>query len=294
MSGGNGHLGLLTFTTPPRRIVSLVPSVTASLYDLGAGDRLVGVTDYCRPPETVEVRRVGGTRNPDVEAIVALAPDLIVANQEENSRETVEALEARGLKVWVTFPRSIPEALAVLWALTRVLEIPEQGVRIRTMEATLEWTQRAAQSSPPVRVFCPIWQDTTADGLAWWMTFNQQTYANDVLACCGGANVFADRTRRYPLAADLGQAPAEEAQGRDTRYPRVTAEEIVSAQPALILVPDEPMAFTAEDEAALRSSLAPTPAVQGNRVVRVDGRLLTWHGTMLAHSLAVLPSLLAG
>ncbi len=294
MSGGNGHLGILTFTTPPRRIVSLVPSVTASLYDLASGDRVVGVTDFCRPPETTAVARVGGTRAPDIEAIASLTPDLVIANQEENSRETVAALEARGLRVWVTFPRTVAESLAILWALIRVLGTPEQGVRIRTLEATLEWTQRAAQSVPPVRVFCPIWQGTTVNGLSWWMTFNQQTYASDVLVSCGGLNVFAERERRFPLSADLGQGPPEEAQGRDTRYPRVTAAEIAAAQPELILLPDEPMAFTSEAEAALRADLAATPAVRSDRVLRVDGRLLTWHGTTLAQALALLPSLLAG
>jgi len=294
MSGGNGHLGILTFTTPPRRLVSLVPSVTASLIDLGAGERLVGITDFCPAPTTAGVARVGGTRSPDLEAVVALKPELVIANQEENSRESVEALEKRGVKVWVTFPRTVAEALAVLWALIRVLGAPEQGARIRTLEATLEWTQRAAQSVPPVRVFCPIWQGKTADGQAWWMTFNQQTYAADVLTSCGAVNVFADRQRRYPLEADLGQGSAEEPGGRDTRYPHVTAAEIVRAQPALMLLPDEPMAFTADDEAALRTALAETPAVQANRVVQVDGRLLTWHGTTLARALDVLPGLLAG
>src|SRR3989304_2462763 len=85
---------------PPRRVVSRVPSMTESLFDLGAGEALVGVTDYCRPPQEAEtnLKRVGGTKSPRVADVLALKPDLVIANQEENSREGVEALEAGGGK----------------------------------------------------------------------------------------------------------------------------------------------------------------------------------------------------
>ena len=119
MTSSNGHVGLLNFDRPPRRVVSLVPSMTDSLFELGLGDNVVGVTDFCQPPEAAGDRlaRVGGTRAPNVAAIQALEPDLVLANQEETSRPSVEKLERAGLKVWTTFPRSASEAVQVLWAL---------------------------------------------------------------------------------------------------------------------------------------------------------------------------------
>jgi len=293
VSGGNGHTVVLTFTRAPARVVSLVPSMTESLIDLGVHQSLVGVTDYCPMPPGPEgtVARVGGTRAPRLDDIVALRPELVLANQEENSRASVEALEARGLQVWVTFPRRIDEALRILWTLIELFRIPRAAARIKTLEVTLEWASRAAGADPGVRTFCPIWASDPGADPAWWMTFNHHTYADDVLGVSGGVNVFAERERRYPLDADLGLAPSEDPGDRDTRYPRVTVGEVVAAAPELILLPSEPYAFGSDDAARIRDLLAETPAVRSGRVVPVDGSLLTWHGTRLARALAELPSL---
>jgi len=295
MSGGNGHSAILSFASPPRRVVSLVPSMTESLFDLGAGDHLVGVTDYCRPPASAaeKLKRVGGTKSPSVEAILALSPDLVIANQEENSRESIKALEAANLKVWVTFPRGVDEALQVLWALVRLFRLTQAVPRLRTLEVTLEWETRAGAQRSPVRVFCPIWQEETDDTGLWWMTFNRETYAHDVLGHCGGQNVFGDRVRRYPLTADLGLAQPEDPGTRDTRYPRVTPAEISQAAPEVILLPDEPFAFGEQERLRLKRLLAETPAVRHDRVRLIDGSLLTWHGTRLARALAEIPACLA-
>src|SRR5215813_10122637 len=95
-------------STPPRRVVSLVPSVTESLFDLNLGDRLIAITDYCVYPEAGVARlpRIGGTKNPDVGRIINLSPDLVIANQEENRKEDVLALQEAGIPVWVMFPRT--------------------------------------------------------------------------------------------------------------------------------------------------------------------------------------------
>ena len=99
----------LQFDHAPRRVVSLVPSLTESLFELGVGDTVVGVTDYCiHPAERLAgLPRLGGPKNPDIAAIAALQPDLVLANWEENTRQAVEALE-RGVPVWVTLPLSVP------------------------------------------------------------------------------------------------------------------------------------------------------------------------------------------
>ena len=286
MSGGNGHTPILSFTRAPERVVSLVPSMTESLFDLGAGSAVVGVTEYCRPPEA-ELGRlaiVGGTRSADVDAILRLKPDLIMANQEENTREVVEALEAAGQKVWVTFPRTVEEAIRVLWALVRLFRLPDAGAIVQTLELSVAWTAGAA--ADPIRVFVPIWEEETAGTTAWWMTIGKETYVHDVLATCGGENIFADRERRYPLEADLGLKAAEDPSGRDRRYPRVTADEILARRPELILLPSEPYAFGEEDVTRFRNRFDPVP------VRAVDGSLLTWHGTRLGRALAELPGLI--
>jgi ABC-type Fe3+-hydroxamate transport system substrate-binding protein len=256
----------------------------------------VGVTDFCQPPAEAADRltRVGGTRSPQVETVVGLHPDLVIANMEENSRPAVEALEAAGLKVWVSFPRTVPQALELLWALIGLFRVKEPAAKIKALENSLDWTERAVQTAQPVRLFCPIWIGQRPDRGTWLMTFNQDTYAHDLLARCGGDNVFADRIRRYPLEADLGLREAETAGERDTRYPRVTLEEVRQAAPEVILFPSEPYEFNQAQVAALTNELGDTPAVQNGRVHQVDGSLITWHGTRLGRALAELPGLLAG
>ncbi len=278
---------------PPRRVVSLVPSVTESLFDLSLGDRLVAVTDYCIHPaeDVARLPRIGGTKNPDVRRIVELAPDLVIANQEENRKEDVLALEAAGVPVWVTFPRTVSDAVNLLWNIMHVFDEPVMVPRVRLIEQTLDWVRRLGEqylAARPQRVFVPIWLEPL-------MTFNADTYAHDLLRVCGVVNVFGERQRRYPLRADLGEAEPyapddPQVAGRDTRYPRVTWEEVVAAQPDLILLPDEPFAFN-ETHIALFAGLE-VPAARNGRVIMVDGSLLHWHGTRLARALVTLPALL--
>ncbi len=279
---------------PPRRVVSLVPSLTESLFDLGFGDTVVGITDYCGHPadKLGGLPRLGGTKNPRVADILALQPDLVLANQEENAPRTVEALQEAGVPVWVTFPKTVAEAMDVLWALSRLYKRGTAVARLQVLERVLDIAEEAGASRPPVAVFCPIWQGETADGRLWWMTFNRETYPHDVLALLGARNVFAERERRYPLEADLGTAEPLPAGGGDTRYPRVTVEEVRAARPEVILLPSEPYAFGAREREQLLSLLPDAPAVREGRVHLVDGTLLTWHGTRLGRALQELPPLL--
>lgn len=288
----NGHSTPLVFAKAPKRVVSLVPSMTESIVDIGAGEALVGVTDYCILPDAFaeRIKRVGGTRTLDVDAVILLNPELVIANQEENTREAVEAMENAEIKVWVTLPRSVDDAIEILWALVKLFRVEELGApKIKTLEVTLDWTSRAASSRQPVRVFCPIWRGETRDTVPWWMTFNRDTYCHDVLSRCGGANIFADRERQYPLLADLGLEEPEALGERDQRYPRVLAKDVLAEAPEVILLPNEPYAFGEAEEVELRDLLASTPAVRQGKVYRVEGNLITWHGTRLARALAELP-----
>jgi ABC-type Fe3+-hydroxamate transport system substrate-binding protein len=274
----------------PQRVVSLVPSMTESLFDLNLGSRVIGVTDYCtRPAEGVRrLPRLGGTKNPNIEAIVALRPDLVIMNQEENRRADAEALQAAGIPTWVTHPNTVREALDLLWTIMDVFEEPSMVPRVRLIEVAYEWTLGVTKEQTPKRVLVPIWRDP-------WMTFNRETYIHDLLSTCGAENVFADRVRRYPLRADLGLAealPADDPrlQDRDTRYPRITLEEVVAAQPEIVLLPDEPYVFTQAD--ADEIARLDIPAARNGQIHLVDGSLLTWHGTRIAYALRDLPPLL--
>jgi iron complex transport system substrate-binding protein len=289
---GNGHKRALHFDAPPKRVVSLVPSMTESLFDLGLGESLVGITDYCiRPAEALTgLPRLGGPKNPCLEEIVALKPDLVLANQEENTRQAVEAMEAAGLRVWVTFPQTVRQSVDVLWILVGIYGSRLAAVRLETLEITLDWAVSAAESQPKLRYFCPIWEDQTVAGEAWWMTFNNQTYAHDLLRLAGGENIFAERERRYPLDADLGKEPPQKAGEHDTRYPRVILEEIRSANPEVILLPNEPFPYTEKHLQAFKILLAGTPAVDNERLHLADGSLITWHGTRLGSALRELPA----
>lgn len=289
-----GNLEELGLKQAPQRVVSLVPSLTESLFQLGCGGRLTGITDYCvHPAESVRhLPRVGGTKNPDLKQIRAALPDLILASREENRREDLEALLADGFRVWITFPESVAGAVELLWALVRVFAVPQMAPVIDTLERAVEVTALAAENSPAVKVFCPIWREPHAPEPArWWMTFNAHTYTHDLLRLCGAANVFADRERRYPLAADLGEGPADPPNPeRDTRYPRVTPAEIAAHAPDLILLPNEPYPFSAADRPALEA-LADVPAVRAGQIQSVDGSLLTWPGIRLGQALRDLPAL---
>ena len=288
------HWEDLRFTHVPQRVVSLVPSVTESLIELGAGQSLVGITEYCvHPAERVAgLPRVGGTKNPDLERVKAALPELIIANQEENRKEDIEALAAAGLKVWLTFPRNVRETIDLLWDITRLFRLPHRGPALATLETSYEWASLAAPNTPASRVFCPIWREPAEGEPRWWMTINRDTYTHDLLTLCTGENIFGDRDRRYPLAADLGQAPADPvAPDQDVRYPRVTTAEVAERSPDVILLPSEPYPFAEADRLAFEA-YPYIPAVKNGRIYLVDGTWLTWPGIRVTKALAELPAFL--
>lgn len=291
----NGYKQALHFHHIPQRVISLVPSLTESLFDLGLGEKVVGITDYCIHPAEIpaDMPRVGGTKNPRLEEILALEPDLVLANREENTKGVVEQLEAAGVSVWVTHPKTVRQATDILWILAGLFKNQSAVVRLEALETSLDWARSAAKESKPLRYFCPIWYDQIQSDLPWWMTFNQHTYCHDLLELCGGENIFAKRERRYPLVADLGIKAAKDAGERDTRYPRVRLEEIIAAGPEIVLLPSEPYVFDELHRQTLIKILSGTPAIDPNRIYLVDGSLITWHGTRLARAIRELPALFA-
>ncbi|MFG2468022.1 helical backbone metal receptor [Streptomyces canus] len=196
------------------RVVSLVPSLTEAIAHSAPG-ALVGATDWCTHPADLDVTRVGGTKNPKLDRITALAPDLVIANEEENQEPDLAALREAGLEVLVTEVRDVPRAFLEL---ARVIEACGV-VRPRWLdEAEESWSAL----KPPARrrtAVVPIWRRP-------WMVLGRDTFAGDVLSRLGVDHVYA---------------------GHEDRYPRVPLEELRAAAPDLVVLPDEPYRFTPED-----------------------------------------------
>lgn len=249
----------------PKRVVCLVPSITEALFALNWGGAVVGVTDWCeRPAEALTpVPRVGGTKNPDVRKIVALAPDLVIANHEENRRIDVDRLLAQGIRVWVTFPRSVDEALAMMDELVTLTGCQEAAGRLAGMRAEIEDTRTPDRHSE-ISTFCPIWRDP-------WMTPNGDTFIDDILRRGGCRNVAAGKATK--------------------RYPRIVLDEIVRLGPELILLPDEPYKFTEADVREL--SDLDVPAAHNGHIYIVDGSLLSWYGPRMADGIKLVAGLAA-
>ena len=193
------------------RVVSLVPSLTEAVA-VSAPGLLVGATGWCSHPAALDVTRIGGTKNPDVPAVVALQPDLVLANAEENRPADLDALRAAGCAVWVTAPETVPQALA---SLHRMLAACRLRRPAWLDEAERVWAQPS--SGPRRRAVVPIWRRP-------WMALGRDTFAGDLLARLGVDNVLADSTDRYP---------------------KVRLDELPPVD--LVVLPDEPYAFSADD-----------------------------------------------
>lgn len=232
---------------PARRVVSLVPSLTESVAMSRPG-ALVGATDWCTHPAGLVVERVRGPKNPNIAAIVALKPDVVLASQEENRRKDVQALRAAGINVWVVVICSVVEAFTSLrrmfadalgWPIPAWLPPAERA-----------WAQPSAVA---LHTVIPVWRDP-------WMVVGSRTFTGDLAGRLGLHNL-------YDGSAD--------------RYPRVELAELLRLRPDLVVLPDEPYHFTASDgpEVFRGSDID---------VALVEGRSLTWYGPSLATAREVL------
>jgi ABC-type Fe3+-citrate transport system substrate-binding protein len=271
----------LVLDRAPTRVVSLVPSETETVAAIAGLSRLVGRTDFCEEPSgKIEcVPSVGGTKKLDVGRVASLGPDLILANKEENGQRDIEALIALGLPVFVSFPCTLRESLVHLETTAHVLHVPPESVaELVSLKSELARLDAAPHGSR-LRVFVPIWKSP-------WMSFDGRTYGSDILNAAGFENVFADRARHYPLAADLGRAEPTSSEGRDTRYPRFLLEEVRDRKPELVLLPDEPYRFGEEDAREI-DALGMTVPIEF-----VSGKDLFWYGVRSIGALERLTALL--
>jgi ABC-type Fe3+-hydroxamate transport system substrate-binding protein len=272
-----------------RRIVSLVPSWTESLFAMAAGDRVIAVTDYCSEPRDAitNISRIGGTKNPRIEQILSLHPDLIVANVEENRRADVERLEENGVPAFVTDARTVEQGIRELQSLGQLVGARDLESILLPIEREYALAVASRGQGRCPRVFVAIWRDP-------WMTANGNTFVNDIVELSGGENIFRDRERLFPLAADLGfQDPRPKVSANDVRYPRVSVDEVIRRAPEVVLLPDEPYPFAQKDADQWRQH-KDIPAVQQDRVLLVDGKLLSWYGVRMGSSLRVMRRILNG
>ncbi|MER0246683.1 helical backbone metal receptor [Streptomyces sp. HSW2009] len=239
-----------------RRVVSLVPSLTEAVAATAPG-LLVGATDWCSHPAELAAERIGGTKNPDVERIVALAPELVIANEEENREPDLAALRAAGIDVWVTEVRDLDQAFHELHRLlVNGLGLPRP--------AWLDAAERAWRAPDPAAG--PGGRERTAVVPVWrrpWMVLGRDTFAGDVLARLGVRNRYADHAERYP---------------------RVPLAELRASGADLVVLPDEPYRFTADDG---------PEAFPGLPAALLSGRHLTWYGPSLVSAPDVLGRALA-
>ncbi|MEW9519020.1 helical backbone metal receptor [Streptomyces tubercidicus] len=249
----------------PRRVVSLVPSLTEAVA-ASAPELLAGVTDWCSHPAGLDVPRIGGTKNPDTGGIAALAPDLVIANEEENRPQDLAALRAAGLTVLVTEVRTLDQA----WGeLARVLVagcgLPRPEWLDAAEAAWRELPVPAAIGVSPARTELRAWGRTAVVPI-WrrpWMVLGRDTFAGDVLARLGVRNLYADHADRYP---------------------RIPLDELNARGAELVVLPDEPYRFSAGDG---------PEAFPGLPAALVSGRSLTWYGPSLVEAPAVLAAALA-
>ena len=198
--------------TVVRRVVSIVPSLTEAVAATAPG-LLVGATDWCTHPTDLDVARVRGTKNPDVARIIELAPDLVLANQEENRRPDLDALRAAGLAVYVTDIRTLDGAFASLGRMLAACRL-DRPAWLDDAEAAWAAVPEPARRR---RAVVPIWRKP-------WMAVGRDTFTGAVLARLGVDNVLADDPERYPRFDPAALPPHD-----------------------LVVLPDEPYEFTADD-----------------------------------------------
>lgn len=246
------------------RLVSLCPSLTELLHDLGAVTEVVGRTRFCvHPAPWVDgIERVGGTKNPKIERIVALAPDLVVMNEEENRREDADALRLAGINVLSSLPRTVEETAQMVRDIARAIGRDDAGDHIAAdIIARAERVKESSDAESELSYAYLIWR-------APWMTISNDTFISTLLSLPRGRNVFGTMT---------------------TRYPTITLDDLRAATPDVVFLSSEPFPFSAVHAAEVAQELG----IDEGRVVLCDGAMLSWHGSRTPAGIDYAESLVA-
>lgn len=238
----------------PKRIISLVPSQTELLHDLGLEEEVIGITKFCVHPEKWfrSKTRIGGTKTVDIEKIKQLQPDLIIANKEENEKEQVEALQSIA-PVWISDIHTLEDALQMIRIVGDITFRKEQATRI------------AATIANNFATLHPI-QEQSALYLIWrkpWMTIGKDTFIHHMMSHIDLRNVYED-------------------QGR---YPEISEEDMKDRNPSLVLLSSEPYPFKEQHIAELQRILPEA------KIMLVDGEMFSWYGSRLLYSTAYFKEL---
>lgn len=241
----------------PQRIVSLVPSQTELLADLGLDNKVVGITKFCVHPEHWfrSKPRVGGTKDVHADRIAALQPDLIIANKEENIKEQIESLSAT-YPLWISHVHDLGSALTMIQSLGELTGMQQKAQKI-TSQIHASFSGLPSTGAG-LNVAYLIWKNP-------YMTVGRDTFIHDMLTWCGFTNVFAD----------------------SLRYPVISVEEIKSKRCDLIFLSSEPYPFTEKDILELQVNLP------GSRIMLVNGEYFSWYGSRLLEATRYFKSLIA-
>jgi ABC-type Fe3+-hydroxamate transport system substrate-binding protein len=248
--------------TGPARVVSLVPSLTETLFALGCERRLVGVTQFCvHPPQAQQLPRVGGTKTASAQAVLSLQPDLVLASADENKRELADACEAAGVPVFATHPRSLPDIESMIRRLGQLFGASKRGAAIAAdMERRrLAIEAEVAEESIAVPVVSLIWKGP-------WMTTGPTTFMTDLLQRAGGVVV--------------------QPEGDDRDWPELSDADLDAAADAFMLLHNEPYHFKEADAEEWHA--------KGRRAAVCDGQLTTWAGPRIIDGLEMVSTLLSG
>lgn len=239
------HLGrTINLDYPPKRIISLCPSITETLFDLGLVDRIVGRTRYCIHPagQVENVKTVGGTKKIKETVIDELSPDLIIAEKEENKKEMIDSLE-RKYPVFVTEIKTFEDGLRMIKDLG---EITDRSTPAENMVESIEAKFRELTATNGKKVAYVIWQNP-------YMVAGTDTYIHSMLEKAGFINAF---------------------QNHEGRYPKVTIEDFLETAPDVILLASEPFPFQETHRLEFEKQL-PT-----SRTMLIDGEIC-WYGSRM-------------
>ena len=248
----------IEISSKPLRIISTVPSQTELLYDLGLEEQVVGITAYCVHPKhwLSEKQVTGGTKDLKIDLIKSLKPDLIISNKEENIKEQIEEL-AKDFPVWLSDIVTVDDALNMISVVGKVTHTSEKAQQI-VQQITAE-RNKLSKPSSPIKAAYFIWNDPM-------MVAGEDTFINAIMKEAGLGNAFADR---------------------EERYPKITEQELLTANPDLIILSSEPYRFTTKHLHEF-ATLCPKAKIK-----IMDGEMFSWYGSRMVKTFPYLKKMLA-